>query len=248
MRIRFAFLLCCLLLVAGCSKKEAQQTAGPVQTVQFDPATAGSISGTVTFAGEAPKLQKIDMSLDPACKGENLSENLVVREGKLANVFVYVKHPVIAGNWPLPQQPVKVEQKGCRYVPHVVGMVAGQKLLVLNDDQTTHNIHPMPHANHEFNAAQGPDAAPIEHTFNQPEVMIPVKCNNHPWMRMYVNVAANPLFAVTGPGGKFEIKGLPPGTYTIAAVQEDLGEQTQTITIAPKQAVSLDFAFPSGNR
>ncbi len=247
MRVLTALVLSCSLSLFGCSKKEPAPSSAPAQSVHIDLANTATVSGVVTLRGEPPKPQRIDMALDPACKGENDTDNVVAHDGKLANVFVYVKQPVIAGDWPAPQPPVKVEQKGCRYVPHVVGVVVGQKLEVLNDDPTTHNIHPMPKMNHEFNAAQGPDAAPIEHVFDKPEIMIPVKCNNHPWMRMYVNVAANPLFAVTGADGKFEIKGLPPGTYTLAAVQEDLGEQTQTITVVPKQAATLDFTFQSGN-
>jgi hypothetical protein len=125
----------------------------------------------------------------------------------------------------------------------VLGLMTGQQLEIINSDPTTHNVHPMPNVNRAFNAAQSPDAAPVTHTFPQPEIMVPVKCNVHPWMRAYLNIVPHPFFAVTGSDGRFEIKGLPPGTYTIAAVQEDLGEQDAIITVAPKETKTVDFSF-----
>jgi plastocyanin len=243
-----------LMLLAACSKKETSEShpaASPTTTpapaaTPIDPATVGSISGQVKFDGAAPKAQKIDMSQDPACKGPNEAENLVVDKSDLANVFVYVKDGLGNRTFDVPKDAVALDQSGCRYRPHVLGVMAGQTVQIKNDDPTTHNIHPTPKDNREWNESQPPQAAPIEKNFAREEIMLPVKCNQHPWMKMYINVVKNPFYAVTGPDGKYEIKGLPPGDYTIAFVQEKLGEQDQKVTIAPKEAKTVDQTFKAG--
>ena len=245
------FLLLGLMLLAACSKKQAsneeeQSAAAPKATATIDPSTVGSVQGTIKFAGVAPKPVKIDMSQDPACKGANTAEDLVVDNGNLANVFVYVKDGLDNYSFTPPQGPAQLDQQGCRYHPHVLGVMAGQTVEVINSDPTTHNIHPTPKDNREWNESQPPKAAPIEKSFARQEIMLPVKCNQHPWMKMYINVVKTPFFAVTDKDGKFEIKGLPPGTYTLAAVQEKLGEQDQKITIAPKGSQTADFTFKPG--
>src|SRR6202162_3018460 len=230
-----------LWFLEGCSKKEtpaaeqpaSSETAQPAAT-PIDPSTVASVSGTVKFDGTAPKSSKIDMSQDAACKGTNTAETIVVDGGKVANVFVYVKAGLGDRTFDVPKDAVTIDQKGCQYHPHVLGVMAGQNIQIKNDDQTTHNIHPTPQANREWNESQPPAAAPLEKSFAREEIMLPVKCNQHPWMRMYINVVKTPFYAVTGPDGKYEIKGLPPGDYTIAFVQEKLGEQTQKVTLAAK--------------
>ncbi len=104
------------------------------------------------------------------------------------------------------------------------------------------NVHPSPKSNQEWNQSQTAGQAPIIQKFTRPEI-IPVKCNQHPWMKSYVAVQRNPFFAVSGPDGKFEIKGLPPGTYTIAAWHEKFGEKTQTVTVAAKESKTQDFSY-----
>jgi len=203
---------------------------------------AASISGTVKLDGTAPKPSKIDMSQDPACKGTNTVETYVVDNGDLANVFVYVKDG-LSGNFDPPKDAVSIDQQGCKYHPHVLGVMVGQNIEVKNDDPTTHNIHPTPQNNREWNLTQTPNGTPVEKNFAREEIMLPVKCNIHPWMRMYINVVKNPFYAVTGPDGKYEIKGLPPGTYTIGFVQEKLGEKDQKITVAAKDSKTVDQTF-----
>ncbi len=240
-----------LLLLAGCSKKESTEnteqgssaTEAKKAATPIDPATAGTISGVIKFAGTAPKPQKIDMSQDPACKGDNTVETIAVDNGNLANVFVYVKDGLGARTFDAPKDAVTIDQKGCRYHPHVLGLMAGQPVKVINSDETTHNIHPTPQNNREWNESQAPKANPIEKTFAREEIMLPVKCNQHPWMKMYLNVVKSPFFAVTSADGKYELKGLPPGEYTIAAVQEKLGEQTQKVTVGPKETKTVDISF-----
>ena len=242
-----------LMFIAGCGKKEAppeQAAAKPeaaaAPAAKIDPATVAAISGVVKFDGAAPKPQKIDMSQDPACKGANETETVVVDGGNLANVFVYVKDGASNYSFEVPKTPVKLDQMGCRYHPHVLGVMAGQTVEIINSDNTTHNIHPSPKDNREWNESQPPKGAPLDKDFARQEVLIPVKCNQHPWMKMYIGVVKNPFFAVTGKDGKYELKGLPPGTYTIAAVHEKFGEQTQTVTVAAKDSKTQDFTFKAG--
>jgi plastocyanin len=243
--------LMALILLAACNKKETSEsqpaggeTAAPAAAATpIDQATVGSVRGAVKFDGTAPKAQKIDMSQDPACKGANEAETVVADKGSLANVFVYVKDGLGSRTFDVPKDPVVLDQSGCRYHPHVLGVMAGQTVQIKNDDPTTHNIHPTPKDNREWNESQPPQAAPIEKTFAREEVMLPVKCNQHPWMKMYVNVVKSPFYAVTGPDGKYEIKGLPPGDYTIAFVHEKLGEQDQKVTVGPKESKTVDQSF-----
>jgi plastocyanin len=239
-----------IALLAGCGKKEAEEqpaapvasTPGPAAT-PIDSATAASVSGTVKFDGAAPKAAKIDMSQDPNCAGSNTAENVVVADGKVANVFVFVKDGLGNRTFDVPKDAVTLTQVGCKYKPHVLGVMAGQTIKIVNGDPTTHNIHPAPKDNREWNESQAPQAPALEKAFAREELLLPVKCNQHPWMRMFVNVVKNPFFAVSGPDGKFEITGLPPGDYTIAFVQEKLGEQDQKVTLAAKDSKTVDVTF-----
>ncbi len=248
----FALLAMGLLLLAACSKKESegnpeQQTSQPTQAATpIDPSTVGSISGTVKYEGAVPKPAKIDMSQDPACKGDNTAETIVVDNGNLANAFVYVKDGLGERTFQTPSEKVVLDQQGCRYHPHVLAFMTGQTVEIRNSDPTTHNIHPTPKENREWNESQAPKAAPLEKTFAREEIMLPVKCNQHPWMKMYMNVVRHPFFAVTDKSGKYELKGLPPGDYTIAVVHEKLGEQTQKVTVGPKESKTQDFKYGAG--
>jgi plastocyanin len=242
--------LCGLVFLVGCGKKETETAEQPAATpvaapaaTPIDPATAATVSGTVKFEGTAPPATKIDMSQDPACKGPNAAEAVVASGGHLANVFVYVKEGLGGRTFDIPKEAVTLDQSGCRYHPHVLGVMAGQGIKIVNSDPTTHNIHPTPKDNREWNESQPPKSAPLDKNFAREEILLPVKCNQHPWMKMYINVVKSPFYAVTGADGKFEIKGLPPGDYTLAFVHEKLGEQDEKVTLAAKDSKTVDVTF-----
>ena len=235
------------LIGKGVKPEESEVAkAGP----PLDPATLGAVSGTVHFAGKAPERVKIDMSMDPVCSmlgGDNLTEQYVVQGGGLANVFVYVKSGPAAAMSAGAQStaPVVLDQVGCKYVPHVIGVMRGGAVEFRNSDATMHNIHTMPTVagNEMIDMSEGPKGVPVVRRLNVAELMLPVRCNNHPWMNAFINVVDTPFFAVSDGDGHFDIKGLPAGTYTLAAVHEKLGEQTMTVTVAPQTTGKADFGY-----
>jgi plastocyanin len=217
---------------------------------KVDAATAGNIEGVVSFEGTAPKNEPIKMNADPVCVKENptaqTQETYEVADGKLANVFVYVKDGLGNYVFDTPTTPATIDQKSCRYHPHVFGIRVGQPLEIINSDGTLHNIHAMPKTNAEFNTGQPIQGMKTMHTFDKKEVMVPFKCDVHGWMNAYVGVMDNPYYAVTDADGKFDLKDLPPGTYTIEAWQEKLGPMTQTVTLGAKDTKEVNFTFKAG--
>jgi hypothetical protein len=203
----------------------------------------GTLTGTIKFEGAAPTPAKIQMEGDDFCAKANpnaASESVVVNGDKFQNVIVYVKEG-LKNSFDSPTDPVVLDQKNCQYTPHVVTLQAKQPLKVTTSDETTHNIHPQPKNNKEWNKSQPPKGEPIVETFARAEV-IPVKCNQHPWMKAFIGVFNSPFYAVTDKEGKYEIKGLPPGEYTIEAWHEKLGSTTEKVTIAANGTQTLDFS------
>jgi plastocyanin len=241
-------LLALLLLPLGCSKSQPaseQPAAAPKPaTITIDAATAGSVSGVISFKGAALKGKPLDMTADPGCPtGPQPSDAVLVNNGKLANVFIYVKEGLPQGNFAVSAEPVTLDQKGCRYSPHMLGIMAGQPLKITNTDTADHNIHDMPNKNQAFNESQMPTDKPITKTFTTPEMMIAVQCNQHPWMRAYINVMTHPYFAVSAADGSYAIKNLPPGEYTLVAVHEKFGEQTMKVKVSTKMDTDVRFGF-----
>ena len=200
--------LCGLLILAACSKKEnteqssnaPTESAAPAQpATPIDPATVATINGTVKFDGTAPKASEDRHEPGSGLQGHQRSRERRGHGGDLANVFVYVKDGLGSRTFDMPKDPVVLDQKGCQYHPHVLGVMAGRPSQIKNDDPTTHNIHPTPKDNREWNESQPPSSPAIEKNFAREEIMLPVKCNQHPWMKMYINVVKSPFFAVTDP-------------------------------------------------
>jgi plastocyanin len=249
-----------LLLVAtacgGGQQAPAESTdapAGAPTSAPVDESTAGNITGKVSFEGTPPKNEPIKMNADPACvkaaSGPQAQETYMVGGGgELQNVFVYVKDGLGDRTFTAPTGPVVLDQKGCRYHPHVFGIMVGQPMQILNSDPTLHNIHATPAAgqNAEFNTGQPIQGMKTDHTFTKKEVMVPFKCDVHGWMNAYVGVLDHPYFATTGGDGAFALNKLPPGTYTIEAWHEKLGTQTQSVTIGPKESKEITFTFKGG--
>jgi hypothetical protein len=245
----FAFFLALLLL--GCTKAptpSAQPSAQAPAPITIDKATAGSVAGTISFKGTAPKFPLLDMTSDPGCpKKPEPADVVLVKDGKLANAFVYIKQGLPSGTFAPPSAPVVLTQKGCRYSPHIMGIMAGQPLTILNQDAADHNIHSMSSGNVPFNESQMPTDKPIVKTFKYPEMKVLLECNQHQWMRAYINVMSHPYFTVSAADGSFAIPDLPPGEYTLAAVHEKFGEQTMKIKVGPTESIKADFGFTTGN-
>jgi len=247
---------CCVIaaLAVGCGGTDSSKSAEPSAPAaapdakKVDAGTAGNITGKVVLEGTPPAPTTFKMTSDPACgAGEGHSESFVVDNGALQNVFVYIKDGL--GNkyiFDTPTEPVKLDQKNCHYTPHVLGVRVTQPLEIVNSDNTMHNVHGMPETNREFNFGQIVAGMKNTVAFTTPEVMIPFKCDVHAWMNSYIGVVNHPYFAVTGTGGKFEMKTVPPGTYTIEAWHEKLGRQTQSVTLGEKDTKDITFTFKAG--
>jgi hypothetical protein len=229
-------------------KAEAPAAAAPKADAPAAPTGAGtaSISGKVSFEGTVPAPEKIRVSADPVCQEAHKNglekQAVLVKDGGLANVVVYVKTGV-TGTYPTPTEPVELNQTGCTYDPHVVALQVGQPLMIVNSDPTLHNIHPRPKANPEFNMGQPKKGMKAEKKFEKPEVLIPVGCDVHPWMRSYIAVLANPFFAVTKEDGSFEIKGLPAGEYEVEAIHEKAKAANQKVSVKGGEAAKLNFSL-----
>ena len=223
------------------------EPAGGAATPAVDPAQAATVSGVVNFTGTAPANEAIDMAEEATCAAKHTTkptkETVVANNGMLKNVFVYVKEGLPAGNYPASATDVVLDQEGCVYKPHVMGVQVGKEIVIRNSDAVSHNIKATPAANRTFNISQPTQGMETRRAFNTREVMIPVQCNVHGWMEAYIGVLDHPYFAVTGDDGSFSITGLPPGTYTIEAWHEKFGTQTQSVTVAAQQTGQANFTF-----
>jgi len=255
MKLKLCSAALLLLAVTGCKKTQSTAdtsaaTQPPAPTYfKVDTATAGTVTGTIKYEGPKAKPKVIDMSSDPACAkahkgGKVLDESLLVdKNGDLANAFVYISKGLEGKAFAPPTDSVKIDQNGCWFRPRVLGLQTGQTLDIVNSDPVTHNIHPMPHDNREWNHSQGPGDPPMHRKFINAEVMIPVKCNIHDWMHAFIGVLDHPYFAVTGDDGTFKLPNLPPGTYTVTAWHENMDPVETTVTIAASGKAEADLTF-----
>lgn len=246
-----------VLVAAGCGGEggggggEMAEEGGMEQVENpVDPATAGTITGRVTFTGTPPAAEAIDMAGEQVCldkhDGPPMKPLAVVGpEGGLGDVFVYVKSgAAIEGlEFPTPSDAVVLDQDGCIYHPHVMGLSTGQTLTVHNSDDVLHNINATPEQNRGFNRSQPTSGMEFETSFAVPEVMIPVRCDVHGWMSAYIGVTANPYHGVTGEDGSFTLADLPPGEYEVEAWHERYGTSTQMVTVPESGEVEVTFEF-----
>ena len=215
-------------------------------------AAASSVTGTVTFAGTPPALKPLSMDADPVCakkhSGPVPAEMLVLGpNNSMANIMVWVSKGLPAGKtFPAPTTPVVLDQNGCQYKPHVMGIMVGQPYKILNSDGILHNIHTLPKVNPSFNQAFPATRKEATTKFDKPEAIFGIKCDVHPWMSAFVGVFTHPFFSVTSTDGKFTISGLDPGTYEITAWHEKMGTQTATVTVAANETKTQNFKFVLG--
>ena len=211
-------------------------------------ANAADITGGITLKGTPPAEREITpIKDDPNCSAmypgalPKTQFYVVDANGDLADVVVSLKG--ISGKSTGASAPaVELDQKGCLYTPQILAIQTGQKLVVKNSDPCVHNVHTEPTDNPSSNQVQMPGGADLTYTFEKPEPFLKFKCDVHPWMFAWVTVFDHPYFAISGKDGKFTIKNVPPGKYTLEAVHRKLG--TQTAEIEVKDAgVAQNFAF-----
>lgn len=259
------FLVSCAivaLVLAGCGggaeeKGDAAEATPPAPAPGPTPSApsgegprgTASIAGTVKYEGEVPTLKPLSMDADPNCAKKHsapvMPEILVLGDGQtLGNVYVRVKSGLPAGAaYPPPTEPATLDQQGCHYLPHVLGVMVDQPIKILNSDGLLHNIHALPKLNAPFNMAMPANRTEAEQRFSKEEVMIPVKCDVHPWMQSYIGVSSHPFFAVTPKEGTYEIRELPAGTYELEFWHERLGTKTATVTVGDGARATSDMTF-----
>ncbi len=212
-----------------------------------NPVFAGTVTGAIHFSGTAPKPELISMNADPVCSSLHSTpvyqDHVVVNSnGMLQNVFIYIKEGLKEKPSQVPKEPVTIDQKGCQYSPHVLGIQTGQPFQIINSDETLHNIHSLAQNTKQFNLGMPIQGMKMNKQFEKPEVMVKLKCDVHPWMNAYVGVLDHPYFAVSGADGSFHIQNVPPGEYVIEAWHEMYGTKTESVTVAEGE-VAAEFTF-----
>jgi plastocyanin len=204
---------------------------------------SGSVRGTVRFRGTPPP-PPLRISRGAAGCGEpspRPSATISSADGAVAEAFVWVKQGIPDGDYPIPRDSVLVDQRGCEFVPRVAGVRAGQAVVFRNGDQTLHNVHAVGSGSNRFNFGMPLTGMEVTRQLTEPQVMVTIGCDVHPWMRAYVGVVRHPFFAVTGADGTFSLAGLPAGTYVVEAWHEVAGHVEQTVTIGEGEQRALDL-------
>lgn len=243
--MRLLIALTGVLTFAACSNPPPPaSTSAPI-----DPATVGTVTGKVVFEGTVAPPALIRLDGDPKCVSlaageQRYVEDVLVGQGDtLQNVFVYVKEGLQPRMYPVPPEPVVLDQQKCRYVPRVLGIQVGQQLAIRNSDPLLHNVRSEGTINDSFDVGTPLQGVEIKRTFATREVMVPFKCNVHAWMRAYVGVLEHPFHDVTDDAGRFSIAQLPPGTYSVEVWHERFGTQSQQVTVAAKETSDVTFTF-----
>lgn len=253
----FVVILLMGLALTACNEKAevtsapASPEVKPAAAAAVDAAESGSLTGRVTFSGQAPAPVQTAIAGNPECAalhpgGTVAGEELIVSaDGGVKNVFVYIKEGLEGRRFPVPQEKVVIENKGCVYMPHVTGAQVGQPVELFNADATLHNVHSYSTASKSWNIGLPFQNMKVAKSFDKPEIMVKLKCDVHPWMLGYVGVVAHPCFAVTGEDGSFTIQGIPAGEYTVELWHEKLGVKTQKLVVKAKEDLKQDFQYAS---
>ncbi len=231
---------------------EAAAPSEPAPEASTDTAATGSgpgsIAGRATLDGTAPERATLETEGDPKCHAMHanaplLSDREVIGpDNGIQWAFAYIKNPP-AGDFPVPDTAAELDQIGCAYVPHVLGVRVGQKVNIKNTDPTLHNVRAIARANKPINFAQPQGTPPRERIFDKAEMQIKVKCDIHSWMTGYLFTMDHPFFSVTDDFGNFNITGLPAGDYTLVVWHEAYGTQEISVTVKPDATTDAKVAF-----
>ena len=246
-----------VLTLSGCGSAGdgGSVSVAPAESSAASPAAAsaapagpvGRVTGTVLFEGAVPPPVRSAVKSFSECAihhpAEVFTEDVIVKDGKLQNAFVYVKAGAEGKAVPQVAGSALLDQKGCIYAPHVSGVRVGQEVVIKNSDVTLHNVHSHSSSNKAFNVGMPVQGMKIKKSFSAPEIMVKLTCDVHPWMKSYIGVLPHPWFAVSAADGSFEIKDLPPGTYTLEAWHETFGVRTQDVTVSSESPQEVTFSF-----
>jgi hypothetical protein len=241
--------LCGIVLIGSClvACRGAQEPASaPVATIAEEGAT---IEGTVRVDGDAPPYGRIRLDADPQCPplaggSEQPAEDVVIgAHGELQNAFVYVKEGLPTRSYAVGADAVVLDQQKCRFVPRVLGLQVGQRLLIRNSDPLLHTVRAEGVATRRFNLGMPVQNMEVPRAFDRPEIMVPIRCDMHPWMQAWIGVLEHPFFDVTDEAGAFSLRGLPPGTYVVEVWHERLGTTSAEVRIGERESRNVTFAF-----
>jgi plastocyanin len=242
---RMPRLLALALSCSSCSSCKNDQPP-PVQRAAVPGRTGkAALQGTVRFRGTPPAALRISRGSFAGCgKAPPRASSVIVSpDGGVAEAFVWIKQGLADADYPIPSDPVAIDQRGCEFVPRVAGVRAGQPVTFRNGDETLHNVHAVGSGSNRFNFGMPLTRMEVKRQLTEPQVMVTIACDVHPWMRAYLGVVRHPFFAVTGAGGSYELPGLPAGTYVVEAWQETVGRVEETVTVGEGEQRTLDLTF-----
>lgn len=236
-----------LVLVAGCGGSAEDAATSRVPT-PLDLSTTGTIRGVVRLVGDPPAGTTIRMTSAADCAAQHPEADVpagdvLVKDGLVANAFVYIKDGLGDRVFTVPSEPVVIHNKGCLYVPRVTGVRVGQAVRFTNEDPLLHNIHGSPQASPSWNFSLSRRGADRVIHVGKPEAMVPVRCDVHPWMKGFLGVVDHPYFQTTDASGEFSLAAVPPGAYVLGVWHERLGTRNVPVTVSPRGTAEVAIAF-----